>query len=266
MDAKSERDFGSWYLVVLDCRRTFLFLGRALFSFDCVVTITLAIFSTWPEFGQLYQMLGVKLSTTTHQSNNLARSPCTPRIPHSRAHVPHCASQAPLRFVDLAVRPDSRRKEFGVSNNLPCDRPPTLMQAITAWYYTPDISSSRNTTKTNLVNYVESASSTYAVQMVGSSTPLPSTKLLLLAQGTDVFVADLAWSFDGFATSQIDNARDKVAGGSARGAMQDIADVADRLVRQDGFRDCNGKAKGVLKSRFMPLDQWLEMVQLLAQS
>ena len=38
MDAKSERDFGSWYLVVLDCRRTFLFLGRALFSFDCVVT------------------------------------------------------------------------------------------------------------------------------------------------------------------------------------------------------------------------------------
>jgi hypothetical protein len=139
------------------------------------------------------------------------------------------------------------------------------MQAITAWYYTPDIGS-RNTTKTNLVNYIESASSTYAVQMVGSTTPLPSTKLLLLAQGTDVFVADLAWSFDGYATSQIDNARDKVAGGSVRGgAMQDIADVADRLVRQDGFRDCNGKAKGVLKSRFMPLDQWVQMVQFLAQ-
>ena len=100
----------------------------------------------------LYQMLGVKLSTYP-QSNFFARSPCTPRIPpHSRAHVSHCASQAPPRFVDLTVRPDSRRKEFGVSNHLPWDRPRTIMQAITAWYYTPDIGS-RNTTKTNLVNY-----------------------------------------------------------------------------------------------------------------
>ena len=128
-----------------------------LARFQCVMTISQLPWVYWDEFGQQVQMLGVKYfaNTTTPQSNHFARSPCTPRIPpHSRAHVSHCASQAPPRFVGLTVRPDSRRKEFGVLNHLPWDRPRTIMQAITAWYYTrtPDIGS-RNTTKTNLVNY-----------------------------------------------------------------------------------------------------------------
>ena len=144
-------------------------------------------------------MLGVNISTTTHAKLHLHCTP--PQIqPQSQAHVPHCASQALLRFVDLAIDIDVRRKKFGVSDKLLSNRPRTLMQAITAWYYTPGTGISRTTSNTNLLNYVESASSTYAVQMVGSTTPQPSTKLLLLAYGSEVFVADLAWTFDGYAT------------------------------------------------------------------
>ena len=66
------------------------------------------------------------------------------------------------------------------------------MQAVTAWYYTPGVGASTGKPKANLVNYVETAASTFAVQQIGSTALLPSTKLLLIAQGPDVYVADLA--------------------------------------------------------------------------
>ena len=136
------------------------------------------------------------------------------------------------------------------------------MQAVTAWYYTPGVGASTGKPKANLVNYVETAASTFAVQQIGSTALLPSTKLLLIAQGPDVYVADLAWSFEGYDTSQLDRARTKV--GQTR-SDSPLADVADRLVRHDGLKSNSGTARGVLKTRFMPLDCWIAMVKYLSK-
>ena len=143
-------------------------------------------------------------------------------------------------FVDLA-----NKQNFGVSQTLP-NRPRKIMKAVTAWYYTPGV----RTKPTELVNYVETVSSTYAVQQIGPASSNP--KLLLLGQGNDVYVAQILWTFEGYGTSQINKARNKI-----ERTDTPLAEVANRLVRHD-------KLGRVLKSRFMRLDDWIAMVRYLA--
>ena len=152
-------------------------------------------------------MLGVN-SATDHSQINRNFSPSPPptlRAPALARRV--SCPQVTRHFIDLTVPKDARSKRFGVEQELPEGRPRTIMQAVTAMYYTPGVGS--RSSMGTLVNYIESASSTYAVQQIGSTSPLPATKLLLLGQSTNVFVADLAWSFDGYTTAQIDHARDQ---------------------------------------------------------
>ena len=78
--------------------------------------------------------------------------------------------------VDLA---NKQNFNFGVSQTLP-NRPRKIMKAVTAWYYTPGV----RTKPTELVNYVETVSSTYAVRQIGPASS--NQKLLLLGQGNDV--------------------------------------------------------------------------------
>ena len=209
-------------------------------------------------------MLGVK-SITDHRlqvNRNFSLSP-PPTLQSAALQRLAPCSQATLRFVDVSSSKSARSKRFGVEQELPKGRPRTIMQAVTAMYYTPGVGSRGCMGTHNLLNYVESASSTYAVQQIGSASPVPSTKLLLLGQGTNVFVADLAWSFDGYETSQIDNARNHVNG--KKKTDHPLAEVADRLVRHDGYKDDKGKSRGVFKTRFMSLERWIAMVRYLSE-
>ena len=186
-----------------------------------------------------------------------------------------------LRFVDTRARKDNQRRAYGVHSvheaaPLVRNHPRSIMQALTAWYYVPGrgtgSSSSTSPGKQHRVNYIETTASTFAVQQIGTTAPPPSTKLLLVGQGADVFVADLTWSYDGYNLAQLDHARNRTKtaikgqdnAGNKGAKTNPLADVADRLVRHDGLKDAKGAVRGVLPSRFMSLESWVEMVKLLS--
>ncbi len=202
-------------------------------------------------------------SVHNNRRNFSLSPPDTVRAPALARRASCPPPQVPRHVIDVTVPKDARSKRFGVEQELPKGRPRTIMLALTATYYTPGARSPSMGTP-NLLNYVETVSNTYVVQQLGSTSPLPSTRLLLLGQGTNVFVADLAWSFDGYETTQIDHARDHANNGETSTAHP-LADVADRLVRHDGYKDDKGKSRGVLKTRFMPLERWFKMVRYLSE-
>ena len=84
--------------------------------------------------------MGRRSSTHHREKETIHCTPC------NRAHQEKTPTplRVTRRFVDVADPISASQKRFGVSQAPPIDpaRPRTIMQAVTAWYYTPGVGAS----------------------------------------------------------------------------------------------------------------------------